>query len=81
MAIAFLIEVIATNSSDFAQRLFTLAAVYVTLSVSLNLINGITGQFSIGHAAFYQVGAYTAAFMTTHHFAGAGIPSCCGSPQ
>ncbi len=73
VAIAFLIEVIATNSSDFAQRLFTLAAVYVTLSVSLNLINGITGQFSIGHAAFYQVGAYTAAFMTTHHFAGAGL--------
>ncbi|MBM3493349.1 MAG: branched-chain amino acid ABC transporter permease [Armatimonadetes bacterium] len=28
------------------------------LAVSLNLINGITGQFSIGHAGFYAVGAY-----------------------
>jgi branched-chain amino acid transport system permease protein len=46
------------------QRLVLLAGLYVTLAVSLNLINGITGQFSIGHAAFYQVGAYTAGFLT-----------------
>ncbi len=33
----------------------------VILAVSLNLINGITGQFSLGHAGFMGVGAYTAA--------------------
>src|SRR5205085_1900586 len=33
----------------------------IILAVSLNLINGTTGQFSIGHAGFYAVGAYTSA--------------------
>lgn len=36
----------------------------VILSVSLNLINGFTGQFSIGHAGFMAVGAYIGAIMT-----------------
>jgi branched-chain amino acid transport system permease protein len=36
----------------------------VTLAVSLNLINGYTGQFSLGHAGFMAVGAYTAAAIT-----------------
>jgi len=31
------------------------------LAVSLNIVNGMTGQFSIGHAGFMAVGAYTAA--------------------
>jgi len=35
-----------------------------TLAVSLNLINGITGQFSLGHAGFMAIGAYVAAAMT-----------------
>ncbi len=37
----------------------------VTLAVSLNLINGYTGQFSLGHAGFMAVGAYAAAVLTT----------------
>ncbi|HQR30017.1 MAG TPA: branched-chain amino acid ABC transporter permease [Anaeromyxobacteraceae bacterium] len=40
-------------------------AVNVVLAVSLNVVNGFTGQFSIGHAAFMAVGAYTAALLTT----------------
>ncbi len=40
-------------------------AVNVILAVSLNVVNGFTGQFSIGHAAFMAVGAYTAALITT----------------
>jgi branched-chain amino acid transport system permease protein len=39
--------------------------VNVILAVSLNVVNGFTGQFSIGHAAFMAVGAYTAAKVTT----------------
>jgi branched-chain amino acid transport system permease protein len=37
----------------------------ITLAVSLNLINGYTGQFSLGHAGFMAVGAYVAAMLTT----------------
>ena len=35
--------------------------VNVVLAVSLNVVNGFTGQFSLGHAGFMAVGAYTAA--------------------
>jgi len=38
--------------------------VNVILAVSLNVVNGFAGQFSIGHAAFMAVGAYTAAEIT-----------------
>ena len=37
---------------------------WIILAVSLNLINGIAGQFSLGHAAFAAVGGYTAAAVT-----------------
>jgi len=36
----------------------------IILAVSLNLINGYTGQFSLGHAGFMAVGGYTAAVIT-----------------
>jgi branched-chain amino acid transport system permease protein len=40
------------------------AGINVMLAVSLNLVNGFTGQFSIGHAGFMAVGGYTSAFLT-----------------
>src|SRR5271155_973784 len=36
----------------------------IIMAVSLNLINGYTGQFSLGHAGFMAVGAYAAAALT-----------------
>jgi branched-chain amino acid transport system permease protein len=41
------------------------AGISVVLAVSLNLINGFTGQFSLGHAGFMAVGAYASALLTT----------------
>lgn len=41
------------------------AGINIVLAVSLNLVNGFTGQFSMGHAGFMSVGGYTAAFLTT----------------
>ncbi|MGE3127724.1 MAG: branched-chain amino acid ABC transporter permease [Fimbriimonadaceae bacterium] len=58
----------SANLTPYLQSLVFLAGGYVTLAVSLNLINGITGQFSIGHAAFYMIGAYTTAFLTATFF-------------
>ena len=37
------------------------AGIFVILAISLNLINGFTGMFSLGHAAFFGIGAYAAA--------------------
>src|SRR5436305_10474244 len=38
--------------------------IHIILAVSLNLINGYTGQFSLGHAGFMGVGAYAASSVT-----------------
>jgi branched-chain amino acid transport system permease protein len=38
----------------------------IILAVSLNLVNGYTGQFSLGHAGFMAVGAYAAASWSNH---------------
>jgi branched-chain amino acid transport system permease protein len=40
-----------------------LAAIYVILTLSLNLLVGYAGQISIGHGAFFAIGAYTAAVL------------------
>ena len=56
-------QLVIGNLTDLDNRLIMLALLYGTLAVSLNLINGITGQFSIGHAAFYQVGAYVTGYV------------------
>lgn len=74
MGACFAIHGVAMGMNAFIQRLFILAGLYVTLSVSLNLINGITGQFSIGHAAFYQVGAYATAVLARSYFQALHLP-------
>lgn len=44
----------------FVAYVSSIVGVNVILAVSLNIVNGMTGQFSIGHAGFMAVGAYTA---------------------
>src|SRR5271169_2699832 len=44
----------------FFVYLSSIVGVNVILAVSLNIVNGMTGQFSIGHAGFMAVGAYVA---------------------
>jgi branched-chain amino acid transport system permease protein len=51
----------------YNARIIMLAGINVTLAVSLNLITGFTGQFSIGHAGFMAIGAYTSAYFTVYH--------------
>jgi branched-chain amino acid transport system permease protein len=48
------------RDSPFANYLLSIIGVNVILAVSLNIVNGMTGQFSIGHAGFMAVGAYLA---------------------
>lgn len=52
---------------DYTGRLLAFIAINVILATSLNLINGFTGQFSIGHAGFMAVGAYASAFFTVEY--------------
>jgi branched-chain amino acid transport system permease protein len=50
--------------------LWKMAGINVILAVSLNLINGFTGQFSIGHIGFMAIGAYSSTFATVYYTAG-----------
>lgn len=48
----------------FYSNMLTLIIINIILAVSLHLVIGITGQFSIGHAGFLAVGAYVSAIVT-----------------
>jgi branched-chain amino acid transport system permease protein len=61
-----LILIIVGNSflDDYKLRILDMCAIYIVLGLSMNLINGFTGLFSLGHAGFMAVGAYTTALLT-----------------
>nr|WP_253696425.1 branched-chain amino acid ABC transporter permease [Bdellovibrio bacteriovorus] len=50
----------------YFQLILLFALVNCLLSMSLNLVNGYTGQFSLGHAGFMAIGAYFSAYANTH---------------
>ena len=54
-----------TVIGPYTQTIMMFSGINIILAVSLNLVNGFTGQFSIGHAGFMSVGAYTSAWITT----------------
>lgn len=49
----------------YPQNILAMCGINIVLAVSLNLVNGFTGQFSMGHAGFMAVGAYTSAALST----------------
>ena len=53
--------------SPYFSRILMLSGIAITLAVSLNLINGFTGQFSIGHAGFMAIGAYSSAYFSVNY--------------
>ncbi|HHU69731.1 MAG TPA: branched-chain amino acid ABC transporter permease [Thermoanaerobacterales bacterium] len=52
------------NLDPYKMRILILCGIYVILALSLNLVNGFTGLFSLGTAGFMAVGAYTCALLT-----------------
>ncbi|HEY8269483.1 MAG TPA: branched-chain amino acid ABC transporter permease [Pseudobdellovibrionaceae bacterium] len=61
--------------NPYVQLMVLYAITNSIMAMSLNLVNGYTGQFSLGHAGFMAIGAYVSAFFSTHFpfFAGPGI--------
>ncbi|MCX8059167.1 MAG: branched-chain amino acid ABC transporter permease [Spirochaetes bacterium] len=51
--------------NNYIMQIINVSLIYVILAVSLNLINGFTGLFSIGHMGFAAIGAYVSATITT----------------
>jgi branched-chain amino acid transport system permease protein len=73
--------------NPYIFQILILCGINIILAVSLNLINGFTGQFSIGHAGFMAIGGYTSAALTfylgSHIVAGAssaGLPATVVGP-
>lgn len=51
------------SGSEYYVHLANMVGISVILILSLNLLFGYTGQVSVGHAAFYAIGAYTTAIL------------------
>ncbi|MFT3925508.1 MAG: branched-chain amino acid ABC transporter permease [Myxococcales bacterium] len=67
LAAAYLVGgLLEDNVIEYVVRIILFCGINSILAVGLNLINGTTGQFSIGHAGFMAVGAYTTAFTAIH---------------
>ncbi len=59
--------VLEDNINAYYLRVIVNCGIAITLALSLNLVNGCAGQFSLGHAGFMGVGAYISAILTTVH--------------
>ncbi len=65
IVVTFVIVFILNRVLDnYQRRIVNLCAIYIILGLSMNLINGFTGLFSLGHAGFMAIGAYTVAILT-----------------
>lgn len=53
---------------QYVQLVLMYVGINIILTVSLNLVNGYMGEFSVGHAGFMAVGAYTASILTVRVF-------------
>ncbi len=60
LGVAIILPLLVTN---FAVFQMTQVLVYAIAVLGLNLLTGYNGQFSLGHSAFYALGAYTAAIL------------------
>jgi branched-chain amino acid transport system permease protein len=65
--IIFLLIIIALANffvDSYIKRVLNLCAIYTIMGLSMNLVNGFTGLFSLGQAGFMAIGAYTVAIFT-----------------
>lgn len=60
------VVLLAGKMPTYYTGILRFMGINIILAVSLNLINGITGQFSLGHAGFMAVGAYVSALVSIH---------------
>src|SRR5215468_665427 len=64
MLLAALLVALQVSGLAFWQGLFVNLGIFIILVVSLNLSNGFTGVFSLGHIGFMALGAYISAVLT-----------------
>ena len=76
MVVLYVLVVVLQNAkilNGYYMQVMMFACVNIMMTASLNLVNGFTGQFCIGHAGFMSLGAYGAAVVTTMLFKGGSM--------
>lgn len=76
LAAAALASVPLWLGNQYVVHLLIMAGLFTILAISLNLLLGYAGQLSLGHAAFFGIGAYTSALLDVH----LGAPFWVGLP-
>ena len=66
VAVVFGINLISGSINSYYYQIIIYCGINIILASSLNLINGYTGQFSLGHAGFMAIGAYVSAALSTY---------------
>ena len=59
--------------SAYVLRIMTVCMMYVMIALSINLLTGFLGLMTLGQAAFWGIGAYTAAILSTRMGLGMGL--------
>lgn len=67
ISIIVLLVIPKVVQSSYIMGIVCRVLMYATLAGSLNIINGYSGQFNIGHAGFFLIGAYTEAILATNY--------------
>ena len=68
--VALLLVIVPLGVNDYYRDILTLTCLYIVLALGLNLIVGQAGLLHLGHVAFYAIGAYTYALLSTRY----GVP-------
>src|SRR5262245_15396695 len=63
IAVAVLLLLLPGVADNYVLYVMTRLFIYVLVALGLNLLTGYAGQVSLGHAAFFAIGAYTAAVL------------------
>jgi branched-chain amino acid transport system permease protein len=65
LVVGLLIPMLLNDAIDsYTRRILNLCAIYAIVALSMNLVNGFCGLFSLGQAGFMAIGAYTVAIFT-----------------
>jgi branched-chain amino acid transport system permease protein len=86
LLVAVAMEMTGAYAGDYPKRIMLDCGVAMIAAISLTIVNGFTGQFSIGHAAFMAIGGYTSGFITYYFllkttYPGSATGSLFGSTQ
>lgn len=65
VVLALIGQGLEATTNQYIQLVLLYMCANIVFAVSLNLVNGFTGQFSLGHAGFMAVGAYVSAYLST----------------